>query len=67
VEVWSIPIANLGIFLRGIPAPLGLGKVELMDGTEVIGFICEPYVVAAAEDITQFCGWVDYIKSLPRK
>jgi len=28
-------------FLEGIGAPLGLGKVELADGTKVTGFICE--------------------------
>ena len=30
VEVWEIPSSELGSFLHGIPAPLGLGKVELL-------------------------------------
>src|SRR5690606_17560547 len=32
VEVWELPSSELGSFLTGIPAPLGLGKVELDDG-----------------------------------
>ncbi len=64
VEIWSIPVVNLGKFLQGIPAPLGLGKVELADNTEVIGFICEPYAVSTATDITGYGGWVKYIQTL---
>ncbi len=58
VEVWSIPTAELGGFVAGIPAPLGIGKVELADGSWVSGFICEPQgVLTAAEDITHHGGW----------
>jgi allophanate hydrolase len=64
VEVWRIPEASMGSFLMGIPQPLGLGKVELDDGTWVISFICEGYAVDSATDISQFGGWRGYIKSL---
>jgi len=58
VEVWSIPTAELGGFVAGIPAPLGIGKVELADGSWVSGFICEPQgVLTAAEEITHHGGW----------
>ncbi|MFS9669558.1 allophanate hydrolase, partial [Klebsiella pneumoniae] len=43
VEVWELPSRELGSFLTGIPAPLGLGKVQLADGRWESGFICEPY------------------------
>ena len=43
-----------------IPAPLGIGKVELDDGTEASGFLCEAYAVANAEEITSFGGWREY-------
>ncbi|WP_435370116.1 allophanate hydrolase-related protein, partial [Acinetobacter baumannii] len=43
VEVWELPNQELGSFLTGIPAPLGLGKVQLADGRWETGFICEPY------------------------
>ncbi len=43
VEVWELPSSQVGSFLAGIPAPLGLGKVELEDGRWLTGFICEDY------------------------
>jgi len=57
LEVWEMPITSFGGFAASIPAPLGIGKVELADGTEVPGFICEGYAAAGAEDITVFRGW----------
>jgi allophanate hydrolase len=63
VEVWELPSAELGSFLDAIPAPLGLGKVELADGGWVTGFICEGEGLAGAKDITHFGGWRAYIAS----
>lgn len=67
VEVYDIPVETVGSFLAGIPAPLGLGEIELADGSRVNGFICEPCALADAEDITTWGGWRDYIESLNRK
>ncbi|AYC33952.1 allophanate hydrolase [Pseudomonas cavernae] len=64
VEVWELPSAELGSFLTGIPAPLGLGKVQLADGRWETGFICEPYGLAGAREITGFGGWRAYLRSL---
>ncbi|QLG91766.1 allophanate hydrolase [Pseudomonas yamanorum] len=64
VEVWDLPSSELGSFLHGIPAPLGLGKVQLADGRWESGFICEPYGLAAAVDISHFGGWRAYLRSL---
>ena len=63
VEIWEIPSSELGSFLTGIPAPLGLGKVQLADGSWETGFICEPYGLEGAADISEFGGWRAYIKS----
>lgn len=63
VEVWELPSAELGSFLTGIPAPLGLGKVQLADGSWETGFICEGYGLQGAEDITRFGGWKAYLQS----
>ncbi|WP_318152817.1 allophanate hydrolase [Paenibacillus terricola] len=60
LEVWEMPVAALGEFTAAIPAPLGIGKVELLDGTEVSGFICEGYAELAAVDITSSGGWRAY-------
>ncbi|MCX7693526.1 allophanate hydrolase [Tepidimonas taiwanensis] len=56
-EVWELPLDQFGSFVAGIPAPLGMGQVELADGTLVNGFICEPIGIADARDITAFGGW----------
>lgn len=63
VEVWELPSSELGSFLTGIPAPLGLGKIELADGSWETGFICEPYGLADAVDITGYGGWRAYMNS----
>jgi len=62
LEVWSLPAAQVGAFLRGIPAPLGLGNVSLDDGSTVAGFLCEGYATAGARDITATGGWRAYLK-----
>ena len=63
VEVWELPSSELGSFLTGIPAPLGLGKVQLADGSWETGFICEPYGLEGATDISHFGGWRAYMQS----
>jgi allophanate hydrolase len=62
VEVWQIPKSTIGNFLSEIPAPLGLGKVVLEDGSIVTGFICEPCVLMEGKDISSFSGWKAYIQ-----
>ncbi len=61
VEVWEMAARELGSFVAGIPAPLGIGTLKLADGTSVAGFVCEQYAVADAEDITRFGGWRAYL------
>jgi allophanate hydrolase len=57
VEVWSLPADAFGPFVAAIPAPLGIGKVTLDDGSEAPGFLCEAGGLAAAREITEFGGW----------
>ena len=64
VEVWAMPADQVGSFLQLIPAPLGLGKLELDDGRWVNGFICEPCGIEGATDISGFGGWRAYLDSL---
>jgi allophanate hydrolase len=64
LEVWSLPAARVGAFLRQVPAPLGLGTVTLAGGSDVTGFLCEAYAVRGAHDITDFGGWRAYLESL---
>ena len=48
VEVWAVRAADLGSFVASIPAPLGIGTIELEDGEKVPGFLCESYATDAA-------------------
>jgi len=63
VEVWAMPVKNLGGFLAMIPPPLGLGTVTLEDGTNAMGFICEPAGLAGAVEITKYGGWRNYLSN----
>ena len=57
VEVYDMPLAGLGSFLALIPPPLGLGSVQLADGSWVKGFICEGAGLVGAQDISAHGGW----------
>jgi allophanate hydrolase len=61
LEVWAVPTEHLGSFVAAIPAPLGVGKLELANGEWVSGFICEGYATLHAADITRHGGWRAYL------
>jgi len=61
VEVWAVPEHQFGSFVAGVPAPLGIGNAVLDDGSKVKSFICEPYAVEKATEITRFGGWRAYL------
>jgi len=63
VEVWSMPHEHFGSFVAGIPAPLGIGKVALADGSVASGFLCEAYALEGAQEITDLAGWRKYLES----
>jgi len=64
LEVWAIPTSAFGSFVAEVPAPLGIGNVELSGGSTVKGFVCETFALGAATEITDFGGWRAYRKSL---
>jgi allophanate hydrolase len=61
LEVWEMPQAQLGSFLALIPPPLGLGSIELADGRQVHGFLCEAHALEAAADISHHGSWRAYL------
>ncbi|MGD1924552.1 MAG: allophanate hydrolase [Paracoccaceae bacterium] len=65
LEIWSLPNSALGRFVEGIPAPLGIGSVELSDGSWVKGFICEASGAVGAKDISHLGDWRAYLTSEP--
>ena len=64
LEVWAMPERAVGSFLALIPAPLGLGSIELADGRHVHGFLCEAHAAARGRDVSHFGGWRAYLASL---
>jgi allophanate hydrolase len=60
VELWALPVETVGSFLAGVGAPLSLGRIRLADGSEPVGFLCEAYATAGAQDITRHGGWRAY-------
>jgi len=57
LEVWAMPLSRFGEFMQGIPQPLGIGTLDLEDGSRVKGFVCEAIGIEGAEDVSRFGGW----------
>ena len=64
VEVWKLPADAFGRFVANIPAPLGIGKVTLDDGSTVSSFLCEAHALKDAQEITALGGWRAFIKNM---
>jgi allophanate hydrolase len=60
VEVWAVPEATFGRFVAAVPPPLAIGTCTLESGRKVKSFLCEPYALADAKEITHFGGWKQY-------
>ena len=60
LEIWSMPLREYGSFVAEIPPPLGIGTLQLDDGAQVQGFLCEPLAAQGAEDISSHGGWRAY-------
>jgi allophanate hydrolase len=66
LEVWEIPLRTFGKFVADVPAPLGIGTLQLISGCTAKGFICEPSALAhgsGATEITSHGGWLAYLAS----
>ncbi len=64
LEIWDMPVGAYGSFVALVPAPLGIGTLELGDGSTVQGFLCEAEALRGAQDISHLGGWRAYIASL---
>jgi allophanate hydrolase len=63
VELWAMPEDQFGGFVAAVPPPLTIGSVALASGETAKCFLCEPYAIAGALDITRFGGWRPYLAS----
>ena len=61
LEIWSIPQSQVGALLEQIPAPLGVGSIELSDNSWVKGFLCEKSGIEGATDISHFGNWRKFL------
>ncbi len=61
VEIWRLSKVAFGHFVSRIPSPLGVGQVELENGDQVSGFLCETYAAHDARDITNFGSWRKFV------
>lgn len=64
VEIWALNPSAFGQFVSRIPAPLGIGTLQLEDGETAKGFLVEAVAINGAHDISDFGGWRNYIDSL---
>lgn len=64
LELWSLPKTALGHLMCKIPAPLGLGSIELSDGSRATGFLCEAAGTGGGRDITATGGWRHYLSEI---
>ncbi len=64
VETFALTPEAFGRFTAAVPAPLVIGNAELIDGSWVKSFLCEPRALTGATDITPHGGWLTYLASL---
>jgi len=65
LEVWELPLSQIGILLTRIPSPLCLGTVFLLDQSSICGFLCETVATTGKTDITHFGGWRRWLLHAP--
>lgn len=63
-EVWAMSALAFGKFINDIPAPLGVGTINLEDGSTPKGVLVESIAVEGARDISHFGGWRAYVAAM---
>lgn len=59
VELHQLPVAALGTLLCGLPPPLAVGRVDLVDGS-VLGMVCAA-APPGSVDISPYGSWPRYL------
>ncbi|GEM33824.1 allophanate hydrolase [Nocardia neocaledoniensis NBRC 108232] len=62
-ELFLVSPGGLGRFLAELPPPMALTSIDLADGRSVVGFACSYDAAVAASDITEYGGWVAYLRA----
>jgi gamma-glutamylcyclotransferase (GGCT)/AIG2-like uncharacterized protein YtfP len=61
LEIWEVPAAGIAQILLNEPPGLAIGKVQLEDGSIVLGVLGEPFLCEGQREITALGGWRAYI------
>ncbi len=61
LEIWELDGDGLASVLINEPPGLCVGKVQLDDGTTVLGVLGEQHIFKDQKEITRFGGWKEYI------
>jgi allophanate hydrolase len=64
-ELWRVPETGLSALLLEAAAPLGLGRVTLADGREVVGYLCEA-AAATGKSVVANGDWRAHVTGVPR-
>ncbi|WP_120339712.1 allophanate hydrolase [Cryobacterium soli] len=64
-ELWRVPETALSALLLEAAAPLGLGRVTLADGREVVGYLCEA-TAAAGKPVVADGDWRAHVNGADR-
>jgi len=63
MELWNLPKTQWSAFIEKIPSPLGIGNIELEDGSYVKGFLCEAWATEGAREITELGSWREFVST----
>lgn len=63
VELWSLDADGFAGLIAATASPMAIGEVTLNDGRSLPGFLCQPYALEDARDITQYGGWRAFMAS----
>jgi gamma-glutamylcyclotransferase (GGCT)/AIG2-like uncharacterized protein YtfP len=61
LEIWEVPADSIAQILLNEPPGLSVGKVQLDDGSIVLGVLGEPFLCEGQREITALGGWRAYI------
>ncbi len=60
IEIYALTKEAFGHFVSQIPSPLGIGRIETASGDSVSGFLCEPFAIREAKELTKLRSWRNY-------
>ncbi len=60
-ELWAVPTGRVGELLAHLVQPMTWGVVDLDDGRQTLGFLCEPAALVGGIEITGQGSWVQHL------